>query len=224
MNEHQKNIVPVPVDDDFGGGDPGRTVQGSIAKFVDGRWSCDGCEFPADTELLVLGTTEVMQHFQDGKLIEEIKEKPFPDVEGLNEAVPIEQWSEGINGPRPPWSHQYVAYLLDPNDAGIYTSINNTVGQRIAIERLASKVKWMRALRGEKVSPLVKLDAKPMPTNKGLKMRPEFTILDWRDLGGGSFVETKPMPQLPPAEAAGQIGKPVKAVSTAEELEDEIPF
>jgi hypothetical protein len=225
-HEDSDNDLPIPIDQDFDAGSDGadRTIQGSIIKCIDGRWSCDGCEFPADTKLLVLGTTEVLQHFQNEQLIDEIKEKPFPDLEELNKAIPVEEWSEGLNGPRPPWSHQYVCYLLDPADAALYTSINDTKGQEIAVQRLTNKVKWMRRLRHEKVSPVVQLDSKPMPTKQGLKMRPEFTVVAWRDLGGGSFVETKPPPQLPPAQAAEQIGKPVKAVSTAEELEDEIPF
>ena len=79
----------------------------------------------------------------------------------------------------------------------------------------------------------------------GLKLRPEFTILEWRDIGGG---EDK-SPQLPPppdkspqlspptnkdfagatAEPPAEkkptpIGKPVKPVTAQEELDDILPF
>ena len=81
----------------------------------------------------------------------------------------------------------------------------------------------MRLLRGQKVSPIVKLESKPMTTKFGQKMRPEFTIADWRDLSSG-LVENKPTLQLPLAKDAQQIGKPVKPVTIQEELNDELPW
>ena len=72
----------------------------------------------------------------------------------------------------------------------------------------------MRALRGEKVVPVVTLDAKPMPTKFGQKMRPEFTIIEWRDLGG---LQATTVP------AIEHLGRPVKPASTEEELDDEVP-
>jgi hypothetical protein len=229
MSDYQKNResnLPAPIDNDFdaGGSNVDRTIQGSIIKCIDGRWvDRDGSELPVGTKMLVLATTEVLQHFQDGKLIEEIKKKPFPNLDGLNKAIPVKQWSKGINGPRPPWSHQHIVYLVNTSDAAIYTSINNTKGQEIAVQRLTSKVKWMRRLRNENVSPVVQLDAKPMPTQNGPKMRPEFTVVEWRDLSGGGLVETRPTP-LPPAQGIEHIGKPVKPVTTKEEFDDEIAF
>jgi hypothetical protein len=62
-----------------------------------------------------------------------------------------------------------------------------------------------------------------MKTGYGPKPRPEFTIVDWRDLSSG-LVETKPTPQLPPAHDNQQIGNPVKPTTTAEELNDKVPF
>ncbi len=75
----------------------------------------------------------------------------------------------------------------------------------------------MRALRGDKVVPVVELDAKPMKTQYGTKLRPEFKIVDWRDFGG----ETAPA--VPTTPVAPQIGKPVEPVTSAEEFDDEIP-
>jgi hypothetical protein len=227
-NKNNGTNLPEPIDKDFdGGGDnEDRTIQGVIIKCIDGRWADrDGVEFPASTKMLALGTAEVLQCFQGGELVDEIKERPFPDLDGLNAAIPMEQWDEGINGPRPPWSHQYICYLVDLRDGSIYTFINNTVGAQIAVGRLTEKVKWMRRLRGPQVRPLVLLDHRPMPTKHGaVKQRPEFTIVEWRNLGGGGLVEIKPAPQLPPAQGTEQIGKPVKPVTAAEELNDDLPF
>jgi hypothetical protein len=214
--KHIESNLPIPIEDDF---DPGATndrlIQGTIIRCVDGRWADrDGVSFPNGTQMLVLGTTKAVQRWQDKVPVETFTERPLPDIALLNEAVPKDQWEEGLNGPRPPYVLQHIAYLIDPRDASIYTFINSTTGAAIAVERLTQKVHSMRLLRGQKVSPIVKLDAKPMTTKFGQKMRPEFVIVDWRDLGCGGLGK-KPAPQL---------GKPVKPVSVAEELNDELPF
>jgi hypothetical protein len=230
MNENPKNIesnLPIPIEDDFdAGATTDRLIQGVILRCVDGRWSDrDGVSFPNGTQMLCMGTTQAVQRWQDKTPIETYTERPLPDVELLNEAIPKDQWEEGLNGPRPPYVLQHIAYLLDPRDASFYTFINGTVNARIAVERLTEKVRAMRILRGQRVTPIVELGSKPMSTSFGQKMRPEFIVVDWRELGGGSLVETKPTPQLPPAQdAQQQIGKPVKPVSVAEELNDELPW
>ena len=61
--------------------------------------------------------------------------------------------------------------------------------------------------------PLVKLDDKPMPTQNGIKQRPEFTIVDWRDLGSEAVNVT----------AAPAFGEPVKTPTSEEIFDDELP-
>jgi len=223
MSDNRKNDesnLPVPVDDDFGaGGNSERLIQGTILRCVDGHWSDrDGVSYSTGTEMLVLGTMQALQHWQDGMPIETITIRPFPDLDELNSSIPEDQWEEGLDGKPPkPWVLQHVAYLLDPHDASMFTFINSTTGAQIAVERLTSKVRAMRMLRGQRVSPIVKLDSKPMPTKFGEKMRPEFVITEWRNLDdGGQGVEHNPTPQLPPGKATEQIGTPVKSVTTAE--------
>ena len=108
IEKSESSLPECSSNSDFECGDSNadRTIQGTIIKCIDGRWDDrDGREFPAGTKMLGLGTREVLQHFHDGTLIEEITEKPFPDLKELNAAIPQEEWDEGINGPRPPWSH-----------------------------------------------------------------------------------------------------------------------
>jgi hypothetical protein len=107
----------------------------------------------------------------------------------------------------------------------LYTFVNGTIGARIAVERLQDKVKWMRALRGVNCAPLVRLDSKPMKTRFGQKMRPEFTIVEWRQIGGGGL-QNEPAQQIEQRkpDPAEQIGRPVKPVTTEEELNDRIRF
>jgi hypothetical protein len=221
MTNQVTDLTLVVGDDGFADGDAGdRLIQGEVIRCVDGHWTDrDKTPIPPDTTLIALSTAEAAQRWE-GKLPVETKIKrpgvSLPDVDELNAKIPKKQWEEGLDGQkRAPWVHQYAVYLLDPRDASMFTFINSTVGARIAVERLKDKVKWMRALRGEKVVPIVKLDAKPMPTKKGQKQRPEFTILEWRDFGGLSAATTVP--------AIEHLSQPVKPVTTAELMDDEIP-
>jgi hypothetical protein len=77
----------------------------------------------------------------------------------------------------------------------------------------------MRRLRGANVVPVVTLSAKPMKTKFGVKQRPFFKIVNWRDLSGE--LQTAIASPIPPAL---DVGTSVKPVTTAEELNDEVPF
>jgi hypothetical protein len=216
-----ENHLPIRFDGGDGAND--RLLQGTIIRCVDGHWSDrDGVAFSPDTQMIVLGTTQALQRWQDQTPIETILKKPgerLPDVKALNAAIPQSEWEDGIDGnPRPPWVLQHVVYLLNPVDASLYTYLNSTTGAAIAVKHLNDRVKWMRALRSEQVVPLVALDAKPMATRYGQKMRPEFRILGWREFGVG--LAHQAAPQL---EHAGGL-KPVKPVTTEEELDDKIRF
>jgi hypothetical protein len=206
-----------------------RVIQGVLLKCVDGQWK-DGDGLTPASEMLVIGITRVLQCWKDKDLLDVIVEQPnepLPDVDGLNAQIPKQEWGLDLNGnPRPPWSLNWVVYLLDPATASTYTFINSTVGARIAVERLEDKVRWMRTLRGANVAPIVKLDARPMKTKVPgvLKQRPEFTVLEWRDLGDGPTpvmlehkgggdaalqIEHQPAAPEKPAIAQGKIGPDV---------------
>lgn len=151
----------------------------------------------------------------------------MPDVDELNSQIPKQEWETGLDGnPRPPWQLQYVVYLINPETGDTWTFINSTTGARIAYERLRDKFKWMRALRGPNIAPLVKPDSRPMRTMFGQKMRPEFTILEWRVLSPESRIvpqiEHKAEPQ--PEQKAAKIGKKIDEPSLKEELGDEVTF
>jgi hypothetical protein len=197
-----------------------RLIQGTIVACVDGVWSAkDGTSLSPGAQYVVLSTAEALQRWEGQQPVETILKKPgqpLPDVDELNAKIPKKRWEKGQDGePRAPWAHQYVAYLLNPKNASVYTFINRTVGARIAVERLKDRVRMMRALRGERVCPIVELSAMPMQTKFGLKQRPNFLIHDWRKLG---------VPQAASAPALEGVGEPVKPVSTKEEFDDEISF
>ena len=164
-----------------------RLIHGSLLKCVDGRWSTQDDPDMTFHQLLALTTVKAIQRWQLKEPIESVVDTGagLPDIDELNAKIPRTEWELGLDRePRPPWQRQYVVYLLDASDASIFTFANGTIGARMAWERLVDRVSWMRALRGTAVFPLITLDSRPMKTQFGTKLRPEFSITDWRDLGG----------------------------------------
>src|SRR5262249_47014064 len=83
-----------------------RIIKGGLIKCKDGIWKHDEETIGGEQLFLVVGTAECVQRWEDGKPVETITDKPLPDVDKLNEAIPKEEWDEGINGPSPPWQRQ----------------------------------------------------------------------------------------------------------------------
>jgi hypothetical protein len=220
-----QSLVPTPSDEEDDDGfapiasSNDRVIVGSLLKFVDGQWTDMGIAVPPGTKLLAVATNKVLQRWHDQRVIETIDQKPLPDVELLNEAIPKEQWELGPNNePRPPWQVTYVLYLLDPKICEKFTYANSTIGAKIAVTTLADKVTTMRKLRGANVVAEIELAAKPMTTRFGVKQRPEFRILKWVNLGPGggapALIEAPAQPKLPE----------VKPPTTKEALNDELPW
>ena len=226
-----------------------RIIQGVILKCVDGRWQDKDGLTPPDT-LVAMGIARSARCWkarQPVHTIVETADQPLPNVDDLNAKIPAKEYEKGLDGkPRPPWQVQFVVYLMDPVSGSSWTFINSTTGARIAYERLTDKFRWMRRLRGDNIVPIVRLDARPMKTSFGQKQRPEFTVLEWRDLGGGSpgalQIEHKAEPvatTAAPEPAAKQapapattkqkkaktttVGKPVQPGTLQEELNDDLP-
>ena len=212
--------------------DTDHVIQGEILRCVDGHWGIrDGTVIPPETVLLAIATNEAMQCWRDQTPVDTIikrPDEPLPDVDELNAQIPRETWELGLDGqPRPPWQHVYIAYFVNIADASLYTFINSTIGARIAVEKLRDRVKWMRALRGANVAPLVQLDAREMRTKFGTKMRPEFTIIEWREIGGGGGgrgLQNEPARQIAQSNPAAQVGRPVRPVTASEEMNDQIQY
>jgi hypothetical protein len=214
------NKLPVIFGDDDDGDYSGRLIKGARLKFVDKVWTTtDGTPLHENDQFLVVDTNHALQRWIDG-LPEVITEKPLPNVEELNASIPKEEWPIGkfSNQPEKPWKHAFCVYLVrtDPVDGALFTSINTTSGQRVAYTRLKERVKNIGKLRGLSVLPIVKLSWAMMNGDFGPRPRPDFTIVEWRDLG-----DNQPPKQGGSAE---QIGKPVEPVTTKEVLNDEIPF
>ena len=73
--------------------------------------------------------------------------------------------------------------------------------------------------------PIVKLTSLPFKAKMGPKQRPHFEIIDWRSFGPPPTpVEGPKTPQIGGPLDPTKAGKPVKPVTTSEELNDALPF
>jgi hypothetical protein len=195
------------VNDGFNGSfSSDRTIKGTQLVWNDAQhWrDRDGLKPPA--QLLVVGVDAILQRWKEG-LPQVIRDKPLPDPDDLNSAIPISEWEVGIDGQkRPPWQDTVVVYTIDPTTGGFYTYVSSTTGGRIAVDHLKESVAGMRMLRGGKVLPLVTLAERPMKTRFGVKSRPAFEIVDWKELAfpfSGKRCRRRPCrrPSLRPSRA-----------------------
>jgi hypothetical protein len=190
--QHQPND-----DDGFDGSfNSGRLIKGSLLKWsAEQGWTDrDGAATP--DQLLNIAIDEALQRWQGGKA-QVIRNKPLPDEDELNAAIPQSEWETNMSGNlQPPWSHVVVSVFIDPKAGGFYTYVAPTVGAHIAVDALKESVISMRMLRRSKVLPIVKLDERPMKTKFGMKSRPHFTIVDWREPDNNNTTLTSaPEPQ-----------------------------
>jgi hypothetical protein len=206
-----------------------RVIVGTLIKFgTDAIWKDRiGAAVPANLQLLAVACTAVVQRWGNRKPIQTIMKPPgqkLPDVDALNKEVPRAEWEPGPDGqPKPPWQHQLVVYLLDEKSAEKFTFASGTIGARIAVDDLKDRIRTMRSLRGEHVVPVVKLTSKPFPTKYGMKARPSFEIIDWRQLGVGIAHDTPRQIEHAKSEMPRGI-QPVEPPTVAEEVQDEIVF
>jgi hypothetical protein len=196
-----------------------RLIHGTILKCIDGHWSADN-ETMNGASLLALHLTRAARHRIDNEIVRTICEdhEELPDIEKLNAAIPEDQWRVFHGTPQPPWTIEHVVYLLDPNDASLFTYLNNTYGAKRAWERLRDKITWMRAMRGE-VLPIVELGSAVLKTDYGKKIGPSFKPINWLNLNA-----SESPPRISGDKPAAAIGKPVAPVPAKEEVSDQIPF
>jgi hypothetical protein len=232
MSDEAKDVIPISdhYDDGFSDLEPSdRIIQGSFLKFTEqGKWVEVGLSVPSGLRLLAIETTTVLQRWKDQKVVDVITERPFPNIDELNEAVPKEEWETDRNGQlRKPYQHTWLLYLLNPATMEKYTFVSSTVGGRIAVSELKDAVAFMRRYREESTLAVVELSSKPMRTRFGERPRPFFKILEWRAAGRGaqSLPTTSPKQiAAAPAVAAPLPGKKVEEPKLEEEMNDLLPF
>jgi hypothetical protein len=217
MNDHRsKQLATSTVKTDgYDGSDQEEQVNGPFVKFLDGEWTIGGMPIDDNYRPIAIAVAHTYTRWQNRSVIDEIADKPLPDLDELNAAIPKEEWELDMDGkPRPPWSSTFKIFFLDPTTGERSIYATSTIGGKIAWGRLVDKVKWIRRLRGENVLPRVALDVAPMKTRFGMKKRPEFKFLEWVDLNTGTPL---------PAAGAPQLQK-VEEPTVVEDLDDEIPW
>jgi hypothetical protein len=195
--------------------DQEKQINGPFVKFLDGEWTIGGMPIDDPYRPIALDVAHTYTRWQNQSVIDEIADKPLPDLDELNAAIPKEEWELDMDGkPRPPWSNTFKIFFLDTatGERSIYAT--STIGGKIAWGRLVDKTQWMRRLRGENVVARVELDVAPMKTRFGMKKRPDFKILEWVDLNSGTPLPAADAPQL----------QKVEEPTVAEDLNDEIPW
>jgi hypothetical protein len=218
---------------------PTRSMQGEVKlKFNSPDWSVQGVKCNGRELIVYDKTYSVVRWSADNKMPEEVipleRGAPHPNLKEMNAAIPRTQWKIGLDGnPEAPYQLQRVLEFLDPKTMERLSWPHNVtvVGSSIAAEELEGRILIIRRLRGENVYPLVKLVSKFMPTRWGGRQRPYLEILDWVRLGEHG-IETDVQPQLQgdakakskPAQQSALPLRPVSKVTTAEELDDTIPW
>jgi hypothetical protein len=175
-------------------------IKGERIKFSGSNIWTDANGKPLDLSIkyLVTGARIGLQRWakkDDKRVPEVILEKPLPDVDELNAAIPIAQWEKGLdNKPKAPWALVYVLYLVNPITGQMFTYVNSTVGTRIAYSKLLDQVCTAQSLRGEDVVPIIRLSTKPMKTEFGERPRPHYEVLELRS--AGTALANKQAPQI----------------------------
>ena len=104
------------------------------------------------------------------------------DLPDLDQAT----WERGLNGdPADPWRDTRYLRLIDPRTGQDFTFVTDTYGGRKAVGDLKSQIANVRFAHPGAV-PVVQLGSTMMKTAFGLKPRPEFKVVGWRNKNNGA--------------------------------------
>ena len=229
-----------------------RVMRGTIARWASSTGWVDRDGLPIPETMLVIGYITVLRRWKEKRpeYISE-HPLPDPDeLNKAIPVAEWETGLDGK--PRRPWNLTYVVYLVDLKTGALYTYAHDTYGAMQAYNALEEQIAVMRMLRGEHVFPIVHLEKRPWKSQTyGMQMRPHFQVVDWRASGGTPVISPTPTPQLtgpmavtPPAASAPAAApatsaatsapatppqspildamKPVKPVTVAEAIADEL--
>jgi hypothetical protein len=201
------DLTPREPDDDGFNGSLGLFRSNNYLRWTDTAGWTDRDGLAPPSPMLVLAVDEALQRWKDKKQ-ELIREKPLPDIEQLNAAIPQSEWELGKDGKLHAWEHVVIVCLINPATGRSYRYTAATVGAHIAYDELREAVMGMRALRGANVFPVVNLGEKPWNTSFGLRKRPYFDIIDFQTPGGTA-------PAVPAKSAPPQLSAPVETPPTS---------
>jgi hypothetical protein len=230
-----------------------RVTRGIIARWSATTGWVDRDGLPLPDTMLVMGFTTVLRRWKDKKpeYITEHPLPDPKQLNAAIPVAEWEVGLDGK--PCEPWKLTCVIYIVDVFKTGaLYTYAHDTWGAMQAYNNLEEQIVIMRMLRGEHVFPIVHLEKRPWKSQKyGMQTRPHLQPTgDWRSPGGSptsqlsgpptltrpastpttpttpSTSTPPPLPAAPPAAPASTLlehTKPVKPVTVAELIADELP-
>jgi hypothetical protein len=187
-------------------------IVGKMGKFtIDGKYKIDKADIlPDKTELVAIDVSTAWVKWQDNKPIEHRITRPgqiHPDREDLPDQDET-TWESGLNGePADPWRDTRYLHLIDPRTGQDYTFVSDTYGGRKAVGELKSQIINVRFAYPGAV-PIVQLGSAMMKTSFGLKPRPEFKVVGWRNKGNAPAQLMHGPQSKPPEPGASEIEPP----------------
>ena len=200
----------------------GQFIRGQITKCNDGVYIVDKTQPLPDEPLVVVGVVTAWRKW--GK-DENGETKPIEhritaagQIHPSRDDLPDQDdslWPLGLDGePADPWRDTRYLYLVNPRTGADYTFITDSYGGRRGVGSLKSKIMNVRMAHPGAV-PVVKATSAPFKTSYGMKKRPEFEVIGWRNRDGGSMAN---IPNDPEPKLVTQL----KAKQPA--VEEDIPF
>jgi hypothetical protein len=209
--------TPNEPDDGFSASSSSRRVsRGSYLRWNDKQHWLDRDGIPPPSPLLVISVNEIVRRWVDNRT-QDIVDKPLPNPDELNAAIPVSEWELRDGKPQPPWKHTVVVYLVNLETGETYTYAHDTVGAHIAFDLLKEAVITMRAIRGTKCMPLVHPTERPMKLKFGMGKRPHFKIGGWKTPGEDAAAIPAHQPELPqlPRPAEAEMPAPTEPAAPA---------
>jgi hypothetical protein len=190
----------------------GSPIVGKMLKFtIDGKYKADKADIlPDNTTLVAINVTTAWVKWEDGKPVEHLITQPgqlHPDRDDLPDQDKT-TWELGLNGePADPRRDTRYLRLIDPWTGQDYTFVTETYGGRKAVGELKSQIANVRFAYPGAV-PLVQLGSTMMPTSYGLKPRPEFKVVGWRNNGNAPVQLPRGPQNKPPEQHVSEIEPP----------------
>jgi hypothetical protein len=187
-------------------------IVGKMIKFtIDGKFKADKTDIlPENTRLVAIDVTTTWTRWDEDKPTDHRITQPgqlHPDREDLPDQDEAE-WKPGLNGePADPWRDTRYLRLIDPRTGQDYTFVSDTYGGRKAVGDLKSQIGNVRFAYPGAV-PVVELGSTMMKTAFGLKPRPEFKVVGWRNKGNAPAQLTHGPQNKPPEQNSSEIEPP----------------
>ena len=186
-NSRGDTNVPINNTDGFSVAEKGGSnlIVGKMVKFtIDGKYKVDKADIlPDNTRLVAIDVTTAWVRWDEEKPSEHRITQPGlihperTDLPDQDEAT----WQPGLNGePADPWRDTRYLRLIDPRTGQDLTFVTDSVGGRKAVGELKSQITNVRFAHPGAV-PVVQLGSTMMKTSFGLKPRPEFKVVGWRN-------------------------------------------